>query len=94
MIAGNIIVAGVIAGDVGAGNKRGTIVALGPVRVPPTYAYACTYRPPHLSLMLLSLRTRYDLAIDDAHLHGLFKRYSGDLAEIGKGEILEWVATP
>jgi formylmethanofuran dehydrogenase subunit C len=93
MIAGNIIVAGAIGDDVGAGNKRGTIVALGSVRVPATYAYACTYRPPHLSLMLLSLRRRFDLPLDDAHLHGLFKRYSGDLAEIGKGEILEWQAT-
>jgi formylmethanofuran dehydrogenase subunit C len=93
MIAGNIIVAGVIGDGVGAGNKRGTIVALGAVRVPPAYAYACTYRPPHLSLMLRSLRTRFDLPVDDAHVHGLFKRYSGDLAEIGKGEILEWQAT-
>ena len=93
MIAGNIIVSGAIGDGVGAGNKRGSIVALGGVRVPPTYAYACTYRPPHLSLMLLSLRKRFDLPIDDAHLHGLFKRYSGDLAEIGKGELLEWQTT-
>ncbi|MEP7085753.1 MAG: formylmethanofuran dehydrogenase subunit C [Gemmatimonadota bacterium] len=93
MIAGNVIVSGAIGGNVGGGNKRGTIVALGSVRVPATYAYACTYRPPHLSLMLLSLRKRFDLGIDDAHLHGLFKRYSGDLAELGKGEILEWQAT-
>lgn len=94
MIAGNIIVSGAIGENVGAGNKRGTIVALGPVRIPATYAYACTYRPPHLSLMLLSLRKRFDLPVDDAHLHGLFRRYSGDLAEIGKGEILEWQASP
>ena len=93
MIAGNIIVSGAIGDGVGAGNKRGTIVALGPVSVPPAYAYACTYRPPHLSLMLLSLRTRFGLPLDDAHVHGLFRRYSGDLAEIGKGEILEWQAT-
>ncbi|MEO8881676.1 MAG: formylmethanofuran dehydrogenase subunit C [Gemmatimonadaceae bacterium] len=93
MIAGNVIVSGAIGENVGGGNKRGTIVALGSVRVPATYAYACTYRPPHLSLMLLSLRKRFDLGIDDAHLHGLFKRYSGDLAELGKGEILEWQAT-
>lgn len=93
MIAGNIIVSGTIGDGVGAGNKRGTIVALGAVRVSPAYAYACTYRPPHLSLMLLSLRTRFGLPVDDAHVHGLFKRYSGDLAEIGKGEILEWQAT-
>jgi formylmethanofuran dehydrogenase subunit C len=94
MIAGNLIVSGAIGDSVGSGNKRGTIVALGGVRVPPTYAYACTYRPPHLSLMLLSLRKRFDLPVSDAQLHGLFKRYSGDLAEIGKGEILEWQQTP
>jgi formylmethanofuran dehydrogenase subunit C len=93
MIAGNIIVAGAIGDGVGAGNKRGSIVALGGVRVPPTYAYACTYRPPHLALMLRFLRARFALAVDDAHLHGLYRRYSGDLAEIGKGEILEWQAT-
>jgi hypothetical protein len=93
MIAGNIVVSGAIGDSVGAGNKRGTIVALGPMRVPRSYAYACTYRPPHLSLMLLSLRARFSLPVDDAHVHGLFKRYSGDLAEIGKGEILEWQAT-
>jgi formylmethanofuran dehydrogenase subunit C len=92
MIAGNIIVSGAMGEGVGVGNKRGTIVALGGVRVPPTYAYACTYRPPHLSLMLLSLRARFDLPVDDAHLHGLYRRYSGDLAEIGKGEILEWLS--
>jgi formylmethanofuran dehydrogenase subunit C len=93
MIAGNIIVAGAVGDGVGAGNKRGSIVALGGVTVPPTYAYACTYRPPHVSLMLLFLRSRYGISVDDAHLHGFFKRYSGDLAEIGKGEILEWQAT-
>jgi formylmethanofuran dehydrogenase subunit C len=93
MIAGNIIVAGAIGDGVGAGNKRGSIVALGGVRVPQTYAHACTYRPPHLSLMLRFLRARYALAVDDAHLHGLYRRYSGDLAEIGKGEILEWQPT-
>jgi formylmethanofuran dehydrogenase subunit C len=93
MIAGNIIVAGAISDGAGAGNKRGSIVALGGMRVPPTYAYACTYRPPHLSLMLRFLRARYAISVDDAHLRGLYRRYSGDLAEIGKGEILEWQPT-
>jgi formylmethanofuran dehydrogenase subunit C len=93
MIAGNIIVAGAIGDAPGAGNKRGSIVALSGVRVPQAYAYACTYRPPHLSLMFLFLRERFAFAVDDAHLHGLYRRYSGDLAEVGKGEILEWQAT-
>jgi formylmethanofuran dehydrogenase subunit C len=92
MIAGNIIVAGALGDGAGLGNKRGSIVVLGSVRVPATYAYACTYRPPHLGLMLMSLRTRHGLPIGDAQLHGLYRRYSGDLAEIGKGEVLEWQA--
>ena len=93
MIAGNIIVAGAIGEGVGAGNKRGSIVALGSVRIPQTYAYACTYRPPLLARMCRALRRRFGIPVSDAQLHGLFKRYSGDLAEIGKGEILEWQAT-
>lgn len=93
MIAGNIIVAGALGDGAGLGNKRGSILALGSVRVPPTYAYACTYRPPHVSLMLLSLRARHELPVDDEHVHGLYQRYSGDLADIGKGEILEWRST-
>ena len=90
MIAGNIIVAGDLGDGAGLGNKRGSILALGGVRVPSTYAYACTYRPPHVSLMLLSLRARHELPVNDEHVHGLYQRYSGDLADIGKGEILEW----
>ena len=93
MIAGNIIVAGSLADGAGLGNKRGSIVALGAAQIPATYAYACTYRPPHVALMLLSLRARYGLSISDAHVHGLYKRYSGDLADIGKGELLEWQAS-
>ena len=92
MIAGNIIVAGPLGDGAGLGNKRGSILALGGVRVPPTYVYACTYRPPYVSLMLLSLRARHGLPVDDAHVHGLYRRYSGDLADIGKGEMLEWQA--
>lgn len=93
MIAGNIIVAGALADGAGLGNKRGSIVALGSVRVAATYAYACTYRPPHVSLMLRSLRARHALSISDAQVHGEYRRYSGDLADIGKGEILEWQPT-
>jgi len=93
MIAGNLIVAGALADGAGAGNKRGSIVALGAIRIAATYAYACTYRPPHVRLMLRSLRARHALPISDAQVHGLYRRYSGDLADIGKGEILEWQPT-
>ena len=40
--------------------------------------------------MLTRLRARYRLPVKRAHLTGLYRRYSGDMAELGKGEILEW----
>jgi formylmethanofuran dehydrogenase subunit C len=93
MIAGTVVV----FGDVGAypllWSKRGSLVALGAVSAPLTFRYACTYQPLHLRLLLARLRTRYRLAVEDRHLAGFYRRYSGDMAELGKGEILEWVAT-
>ena len=41
--------------------------------------------------MLTRLRSRYRLPIKRAHLTGLYRRYSGYMAELGKGEILEWI---
>lgn len=90
MIAGNILVLGDWGADPGRWNKRGSLVALGAVPLPPSYRYDCTYRPPHLALLLTYLRTRYGLAIDDAPVRGRWRRYSGDLGELGKGEILQW----
>jgi formylmethanofuran dehydrogenase subunit C len=92
MIAGNVIVFGTAGLDTGLWSKRGSVVALGRITPPATYAYACTYQPIHLRLMLTRLRIRYGLAVHRRHLTGLYRRYSGDLAESGKGEILEWTA--
>jgi formylmethanofuran dehydrogenase subunit C len=92
MIAGTVIVFGNTGTAPGRWSKRGSIVALGPVTIPPTYRYACTYRPDHLRLTLLRLRRRFDLAIEERYISGFFRRYSGDLADLGKGEILEWTA--
>lgn len=33
---------------------------------------------------------KYDLPIKDEHIDGLYDRYSGDITELGKGEILVW----
>jgi hypothetical protein len=30
--------------------------------------------------------------VQDRHLAGAYRRFSGDLADLGKGEILEWTA--
>jgi len=92
MIAGSVVVFGAAGQDTGLWSKRGSIIALGPVTPPATYAYACTYRPVHLPLMFKRLQTRYDLSIHRRHLTGFYHRYSGDLAELGKGEILQWTA--
>ena len=91
-IAGTIIVFGDAGASPGLWSKRGSIVALGPVAIPSTYRYACTYRPTVLRVMLGRLRSRYGLPVEDRHVSGSYRRYSGDLADLGKGEILAWTA--
>ena len=77
----------------GLWSKRGSIVALGGITPRRRIVYACTYQPIHLRLMLLRLRTIYGLRVRKRHLAGFYRRYSGDLADLGKGEILAWTAT-
>jgi formylmethanofuran dehydrogenase subunit C len=92
MIAGTLVVFGDTGPSAGLWSKRGSIVALGAIAIPSTYTYACTYRPTHLRLLLGRLKRRYGLAVQDRHLAGAYRRFSGDLADLGKGEILEWTA--
>lgn len=92
MIAGTVVVFGKAARETGLWSKRGSIVALGRITPPPTYSYACTYQPIVLRLLLSRLSARYGLSVQRKHLIGSYRRYSGDMAELGKGEILEWVA--
>jgi formylmethanofuran dehydrogenase subunit C len=92
MIAGTVIVFGSAGPAPGLWSKRGSIVALGPVQVPPTYRYTCTYQPDVLRLTLLRLHNRYGLAVDERYVSGFYRRYSGDLADLGRGEILQWTA--
>jgi formylmethanofuran dehydrogenase subunit C len=92
MIAGTVLVVGNAGRLPGIGSKRGSVVALGRIEIPATYRYACTYQPAHVRLMLLRLRARYGLKIEDRHVTGLFRRYSGDLGDLGRGEILAWTA--
>jgi len=92
MIAGSIVILGAATGEVGLWSKRGSVVALGAVKIPTTYRYACTYQPMHIRVMLLRLRARYSLPLKDQYVVGRYRRYSGDLADIGRGEILAWSA--
>jgi formylmethanofuran dehydrogenase subunit C len=92
MIAGTIVAFGAVGPTPGLWSKRGSVVALGDVPIPSTYRYACTYQPVHLRLMLTRLKGRYGMPVEGRHLTGFYRRYSGDLAELGKGEILAWTA--
>jgi formylmethanofuran dehydrogenase subunit C len=92
MIAGTVVVFGQAGRETGLWSKRGSVVALGQITPPATYSYACTYQPIVLRLMLSRLSARYKLSVQRKHLIGFYRRYSGDMAELGKGEILEWVA--
>jgi len=90
MIAGTVIVFGKAGPGAGRFLKRGSIVALAPIERPSTFRYACTYRPPHVGLLLRYLRGRAGVPVADRYVAGKYARYCGDLAELGKGEILQW----
>jgi len=91
MIAGTVVVFGKAGPGAGRFLKRGSIVALGEVERPATFGYACTYRPPHVALLLRYLRSRCRVEVAEGQISGRYERYSGDLAELGKGELLRWV---
>jgi len=88
MIAGNVIVLGSAGEDAGRFNKRGSIVVFAHLPIPPAYRYACTYRPPHVAVTIAYLRSRRNVTIEDGARTATFRRYSGDMAELGRGEIL------
>lgn len=90
MLAGTVVAFGAIGADPGLWSKRGSVVALRSVTPPATYRYACTYRPSYLPISLGYLKRRYGCPVTPDHLTGLYRRYSGDLAELGAGEILLW----
>jgi formylmethanofuran dehydrogenase subunit C len=92
MIAGTLVVGGRIAGTVGQWNKRGSIVTVGGAEVPPSYRYACTYRPPHLNVLFHYLRAR-GVPVDDHLGTGRYARYCGDISQVGTGELLLWART-
>src|SRR5256886_9741602 len=91
MIAGTVVVFGKAGPGTGRFLKRGSIVALGEVAWPATFGYACTYRPPHVALLLRYLRSRCRVEVTEAPVSGRSERYSGDMSELGKGELLRWV---
>jgi formylmethanofuran dehydrogenase subunit C len=90
MLAGSIFVFGSAGIRPGAGMRRGTIAFLGTGQPPPllpTFRYSCTYRPEFLRVYLRHL-TRQRFPVPGECLTAVYRRYSGDLLELGKGEIL------
>lgn len=90
MIAGTTIVFGSIGAGAAFGLKRGTLVVMREASVPLTFRQSCTYRPPYLALVLTYLNRKYGLAVDALRVHGSYRRWTGDHAELGRGEILQW----
>lgn len=93
MIAGTVMVMGAIGRRTAAGMKRGTIV-LGngdgaPPLLLPTFGFDCAYRPPWIEIYLRQLEA-LGLAVPRRLREGAYRRYSGDLTQLGKGEILVW----
>jgi formylmethanofuran dehydrogenase subunit C len=87
MLAGTIVVLGELGWRAGAGMKRGTLVTMREPRVLPTFEYACTYEPTFLRLYLRHLRA-LGLPLGEAQIGGRYRRWSGDMVELGRGELL------
>jgi formylmethanofuran dehydrogenase subunit C len=95
MLAGTIFVFGALGLRTGAGMKRGAIVLFsgdgGSPSLLPTFKFDCTYRPVWIDLYLRQLR-EWGVSVPEASMRGLYRRYSGDFVEHGKGEILVWTS--
>ena len=71
----------------GAWMQRGTIISLKPVKLLPTFSYACTYQPTFVRIYAKHLETLgVTLPV------GCYQRYTGDTSVPGKGELLVWDA--
>jgi formylmethanofuran dehydrogenase subunit C len=73
----------------GAWMIRGTIISLKPLKLMPTFSYACTYAPTFLRLYAQRLASA-GFSIPVQSEAGSYERFVGDSAVPGKGEILIW----
>jgi formylmethanofuran dehydrogenase subunit C len=89
MKGGTIVLMGGAEIRTGAWMVRGTIIALKPIRLLPTFAFACAYNPTFLRVYAKSLQTM-GFSIPYESQDGAYQRYTGDTAVPGKGEILVW----
>ncbi|MFO0843332.1 MAG: formylmethanofuran dehydrogenase subunit C [Gemmataceae bacterium] len=88
MVAGSVFVFGPSGQRPGAGMKRGTLVFAGP---PPqtlvTFRQGCVYEPVFLAIYLRRLAS-WGYPVPTEVFGARWRRHSGDLVSLGKGEIL------
>ncbi len=87
MLAGTIVAFGGLGARPGAASRRGTIVAMSGATLLPTFAFACSYRPPFLRLYLRHLRAQ-GLPVTDEQIDGRYERWCGDSLDLRRGEVL------
>jgi formylmethanofuran dehydrogenase subunit C len=90
LIAGSVFLFGEPGVRVGAGMKRGTVALFG-LAPPllPTFRLDCVYRPVFMGLYLRQL-VAWGFRAAERFAGGVYRRYSGDLVALGKGEVLHW----
>jgi len=88
MIAGTMFLFGKSGSRAGAGMKRGTLAFFAETpELLPTFRYSCVFEPLCLRMYFHYLRDA-GFAFAEEFMRGSYRRYSGDLVELGKGEIL------
>jgi formylmethanofuran dehydrogenase subunit C len=93
MKGGTIVLMGGAEIRTGAWMVRGTIVSLRPIRLLPTFAFACAYNPTFLRLYAKYLQALgFPIPVEERV--GAYRRYTGDSSVPGKGEILVWQPGP
>lgn len=92
-IAGTVLAGDGFDAPAGRWLKRASLVSLGEVAIPPAFRESCTFRPPFVAVLLTHLRRTYDFPVSPEQTHGFYRQVRGDLAELGRGEILTWTGT-
>ncbi len=89
MKGGTILLLGGAELRTGAWMERGTIISLQPLQMLPTFAPCCVYRPTFLALYARYLHS-WGVSVPHGPRDGFYRRWLGDAAVPGKGEILVW----
>jgi formylmethanofuran dehydrogenase subunit C len=88
MKGGTLICYGHPGDRLGALMQRGSIVLYENPVLLPTFTVNAVYNPTWLRVFLRELqKTPYKIPITQNHIEGVYRRYNGDISELGKGEI-------